>query len=125
MIFRAFHGAPVTEARELEAGHPYHAEHPTNPETGEVEDTDVGFPGPVHAIAERALPMKAAMSMLAVGAVGAGLVQIPKTDFVIDDFLRPTFADARAYEPPTRNGLLWLGPALRSVLRLARPPPPH
>jgi NADH-quinone oxidoreductase subunit L len=119
LIFRAFHGEPVAEARELEAGHPYHAEHPTNPETGELEDTDVGFPGPVHAIAERALPMKVAMSMLAVGAVGAGLVQIPKTDFVIDDFLRPTFADAKAYEPHTRNGLLWLGLALGTVIGLA------
>src|SRR5258708_35981328 len=116
MVFRAFHGEPVTEARELEAGHPYHAEHPTDPETGEVEDTDVGFPGPVHAIAERALPMKVAMSMLAGGAVGAGLVQIPKTGVVIDDFLRPTFADARAYEPHTRNGLLWLGLALAAAI---------
>ena len=34
--------------------------------------------------------MRVAMSVLAVGAVGAGLVQIPKVDFVIDDFLRPS-----------------------------------
>ncbi len=54
MIFRAFHGEPVPEARELEAGHLHHAEVPTNPATGEAEDTDVGFPGPTHAIAERA-----------------------------------------------------------------------
>jgi NADH-quinone oxidoreductase subunit L len=119
MIFRAFHGEPVPEARELEAGHLHHAEHPTNPATGELEDTDVGFPGPVHAIAERALPMKIAMSVLAVGAVGAGLLQIPKTDFVIDDFLRPTFADASAYETHTRNGLLWLGLALGTAIGLA------
>ena len=46
MIFRAFHGEPVAEARELEAGHLHHAETPTNPANGEVEDTDVGFPGP-------------------------------------------------------------------------------
>src|SRR6202043_2012725 len=49
IIFRAFHGEPVPEARELEEGHLHHAEHPTNPATGEQEDTDVGFPGPVHA----------------------------------------------------------------------------
>ena len=61
MIFRAFHGEPVPEARELEAGHPHHAEVPTNPATGEEEDTDVGFPGPTHAIAERAPPMRVAM----------------------------------------------------------------
>ncbi|HXD55925.1 MAG TPA: NADH-quinone oxidoreductase subunit L, partial [Solirubrobacteraceae bacterium] len=118
MIFRAFHGEPVAEARELEAGHLHHAEHPTNPATGEVEDTDVGFPGPHHTTAERAMPMKVAMGILAVGAVGAGLLQIPKTDFVVDDFLAPTFKDAAAYEPHTRNGLLWFGLALGTVIAL-------
>ena len=119
MIFRAFLGAPVPEARELEGGHPHHAEVPTNPATGEAEDTDVGFPGPTHAIAERALPMRIAMGLLAVGAVGAGLVQIPKLDFVIDDFLRPTFADASHYEPHTRNGILVIGLTLGTLLGLA------
>jgi NADH-quinone oxidoreductase subunit L len=119
MIFRAFHGDPVAEAQELEAGHLHHAETPTNPATGETEDTDVGFPGPVHAIAERALPMRIAMGLLAVGAVGAGLLQIPKTDFVIDHFLAPTFTDAAAYEVHTRSGLLWLGLALGTVIGLA------
>jgi NADH-quinone oxidoreductase subunit L len=119
MIFRAFHGEPVAEARELQEGHPHHAATPRNPATGEIEDIDVGFPGPVHAIAERALPMRAAMAVLAVGAVGAGLLQIPKTDFVIDDFLKPTFTDAAAYETHTRNGLLWLGLALGAVIGLA------
>ena len=33
MIFRAFYGDPVPEARELEEGHLHHAEHPTNPAT--------------------------------------------------------------------------------------------
>src|SRR6202035_1861883 len=86
MIFRAFYGDPVAEARELEGGHLAHAEQPRNPANGEVEDTDVGFPGPFHTIAERALPMRLAMGVLALGAVGAGLVQIPRVDFVIDDF---------------------------------------
>ena len=54
MIFRAFLGEPCPEARELiEHGHLFHPEQPTNPANGEVEDTDVGFPGPEHAIAER------------------------------------------------------------------------
>ncbi|HYM54537.1 MAG TPA: NADH-quinone oxidoreductase subunit L, partial [Solirubrobacteraceae bacterium] len=119
MIFRAFHGEPVTEACELEGGHLHHAEAPTNPATGEVEDTDVGFPGPNHAIAERALPMRVAMGVLALGAVGAGLVQIPKVDFVIDDFLRPSFAGSALYEPHTRNGLLVLGLTLGTLLGLA------
>jgi NADH-quinone oxidoreductase subunit L len=119
MIFRAFYGEPVAEARELEGGHLHHAEVPRNPATGEEEDTDVGFPGPTHAIAERAPPMRVAMIVLAIGAVGAGLVQIPNVDFVIDDFLRPTFATSALYEPHTRDGLLWFGLALGTVLGLS------
>jgi NADH-quinone oxidoreductase subunit L len=118
MIFRAFHGEPVAEARELEAGHPHHADVPRNPANGEEEDTGVGFPGPTHAIAERAPPMKVAMGVLAVGAVGIGLLQIPNVDFVIDDFLRPSFATSALYEPRTKDGLLWLGLVLGTVLGL-------
>jgi NADH-quinone oxidoreductase subunit L len=119
MIFRAFHGEPVEQARELEGGHLYHAEVPTNPANGEVEDTDVGFPGPNHAIAERALPMRIAMGLLALGAVGAGLIQIPKVDFVVDDFLRPSFATAKNYEPHTKTGLLVIGLTLGTLIGLA------
>jgi len=118
MIFRAFFGEPVPEARELEAGHLHHAAVPTNPATGEVEDTDVGFPGPNHPIAERELPMRVAMSLLALGALGAGLVQIPKLDFVVEDFLRPTFANSSLYEPHERSGLLVFGLVLGTVLAL-------
>jgi NADH-quinone oxidoreductase subunit L len=119
MIFRAFLGDPVPEARELEAGHVHHAATPTNPATGEVEDIDVGFPGPVHAIAERALPMSVAMAVLAVGAVGAGLVQIPEVDEVITRFLEPTFASSSLYTVHTRDGLLVFGLVLGTVLGLA------
>jgi NADH-quinone oxidoreductase subunit L len=119
MIFRAFYGEPVEEAIELEGGHLHHASEPTNPATGEVEDTDVGFPGPTHAIAERAVPMKVAMSILAVGAVGAGLVQIPEVDFVIDDFLKPSFVGSALYETHTRDGLLVFGLILGTLLGLA------
>jgi NADH-quinone oxidoreductase subunit L len=118
MIFRAFYGDPVPEARELEEGHVHHAGQPTNPATGEVEDTDVGFPGPAHPIAERALPMRVAMIVLSIGAVGAGLVQIPNVDFVIDDFLRPSFVGSALYETPTRDGLLVLGLTLGTLLGL-------
>jgi len=45
MIFRAFFGEPCEEAKELEQGHLAHAEVPTNPADGSVEDTDIGFPG--------------------------------------------------------------------------------
>jgi NADH-quinone oxidoreductase subunit L len=119
MIFRAFYGDPVAEAKELEAGHLHHAEVPTNPANGEVEDTDVGFPGPHHTIAERALPMKVAMTVLAIGAVGAGLVQVPGVDDVIVNFLRPTFASSPLYEPHTKDGLLIFGMVLGTVLGLS------
>jgi NADH-quinone oxidoreductase subunit L len=118
MIFRAFYGDPVPEAKELEAGHIAHAAQPTNPGTGEVEDTDVGFPGPTHAIAEREWPMKLAMSVLAVGSIGLGLLQIPKVDFVIDDFLKPSFATSALYETHTQNGLLAFGLLLGTALGL-------
>jgi NADH-quinone oxidoreductase subunit L len=117
MIFRAFHGEPVAEARELAAGHPHHAAVPTNPTTGEEEDTDVGFPGPVHAIAERTPLMRLSMGVLALGAVTVGLVQIPKVDFLIDDFLRPAFAGSSA-EPHASNGLLAVSFVLGTLLGL-------
>jgi NADH-quinone oxidoreductase subunit L len=119
IIFRAFHGEPVVEARELEEGHQHHVEVPFNPATGETEDTDVGFPGPNHPIAERAVPMRVAMSLLALGSAGAGLLQIPQVDFVVDDFLRPSFGDSSLYATHTRNGLLVLGLILGTVLGLA------
>ncbi len=121
MIFRAFHGDPVPEAVELKAGKLHHAHEPTNPANGEVEDYDVGFPGPFHTIAERALPMRVAMGVLAIGAFGSGLVQIPKVDFVIDDFLRPSFANSPLYasESHTRSSLLIFGIVLGTVLGLA------
>jgi len=127
MIFTAFYGDPVEKAKELEseshpggrALHPHHAAEPTNPATDEVEDIDVGFPGPTHAIAERALPMKAAMTILAIGAVGAGLVQIPEVDDVITTFLEPSFADSSLYTVHTRDGLLVFGLILGTLLGLS------
>ncbi len=119
MIFRAFYGDPVEQAKELEGGHLHHAAEPTNPATGEVEDTDVGFPGPHHAIAERALPMRVAMSILAIGAIGAGLVQIPEVDDVVTKFLEPSFAGSTLYTVHTRDGLLWFGLILGTVLGLS------
>jgi NADH-quinone oxidoreductase subunit L len=119
MIFRAFHGEPVTEARELMAGHQHHADVPTNPATGEQEDTDVGFPGPAHTIAESAWPMRVAMGTLALGAIGLGLLQIPRTDFVIDHFLAPTFTGAAGYTIHEHTAKLALGLSLGTLLGLA------
>jgi len=119
MIFRAFLGDPVPEARELEQGHVHHAGTPTNPMTGEEEDTDVGFPGPEHHIAERSLPMKVAMGALAVGAVVGGVVQIPHVTEVLHDFLEPTFSESELYEAHPSGGLTAFGLALGAVVALA------
>jgi len=97
LIFRVFYGDPVPEARELEAGHRHHATEHVNPADGEVEDTDVGFPGPDHFVAEQALPMKLAMGILAALAAVGGLIQIPQVTRLVDKFLEPSFSDSRFY----------------------------
>jgi NADH-quinone oxidoreductase subunit L len=94
IIFRCFGGPPNEEARELERGHLAHAE-PFNPATGEPEDTDVGFPGPEHHIAERDRPMAIPMLILSVLAIGAGVLQIPGATHVVENFLDPSFVDSR------------------------------
>ena len=70
--------------------------------TGEVEDTDVGFPGPEHHIAERELPMKIAMGALAVLAILGGILQIPDVNESLHNFLEPTFADSRSMTSSSR-----------------------
>jgi NADH-quinone oxidoreductase subunit L len=120
MIFRAFYGPPVEPALELEQGHLYHAPEHRNPATGEVEDTDVGFPGPDHHIAEREGSMKVAMALLAVGAVFAGALQIPKVTDVLHTFLEPSFHDSRFYETlEPSDGVIWIGLAVGAVLALS------
>ena len=76
LVFRIFLGEPVPEAREMEAGGLAHHD-PENPLTGEKEDTDVGFPGPEHHVAERAGAMRAAMIPLAILSVVAGALAVP------------------------------------------------
>ncbi len=119
MIFRTFFGDPVPEAVELEHGHLAHAEVPRNPMTGEVEDTDVGFPGPDHFIAEREWPMKIAMSALAVLAVIGGLIQIPGVDDGVTKFLDPTFADSKYYHVDVTAGPAWLGLVVGALIAVA------
>jgi NADH-quinone oxidoreductase subunit L len=116
MIFRAFFGEPCEEARELEHGHLTHAEVPFNPGTGEPEDTDVGFPGPKHHIAERDMPMKVAMTALAILALIGGILQIPGVDAGITRFLSPTFADSHLTEPST--GTSWVGLVIGAAIAL-------
>jgi NADH-quinone oxidoreductase subunit L len=121
MIFRAFWGEPVPEAAELEGGHLHHAEVHTNPATGEEEDTEVGFPGPEHHIAERELPMRAAMGALAVLATIGGFLQLPfGVVDAIDKFLAPSFAGSKYYDTlDPSDGFTLLGLAIGAVLGLA------
>jgi NADH-quinone oxidoreductase subunit L len=118
LVFRVLWGDPCEEARELEGGHLVHAE-PENPATGEPEDTDVGFPGPEHHIAERAAPMRIAMAMLAALALAGGLVQIPGVTDVIGHFLEPTFEESRFASIHPSTGDEWLGLLLGGLLSAA------
>ena len=119
MIFRAFWvpegQEPCEQAKELEHGHLWHAPEPTNPATGEVEDTEVGFPGPEHHIAEQALPMRIAMGVLALLAIAGGAVGIPHVTHTLEHFLDPTFADAH-HEAAASDGLLWFGMILGTAV---------
>jgi NADH-quinone oxidoreductase subunit L len=119
MIFRTFFGDPVPEARELEHGHLAHAEVPRNPMTGEEEDTDVGFPGPGHFIAEREWPMRIAMGTLAVLALIGGAVQIPGVDDAVTKFLEPTFADSKYLHVQVKTGPAWLGLVIGALIAVA------
>ncbi len=118
MIFRAFWGEPVEEARELEHGHLAHADVPRNPMTGEEEDTDIGFPGPGHYIAEREIPMKVAMSALALMALIGGLIQIPGVDLGIERFLSTTFADSHLVRSEPSTASSWVGLAIGAGVAL-------
>jgi NADH-quinone oxidoreductase subunit L len=109
IVFRVLGGEPCAEARELrDTGHLAHAE-PQNPATAEPEDTDIGFPGPEHHIAERAQPMRAAMAVLAALAVIGGVVQIPGVDEAIGKFLEPTFEGSALLEIHPSTGAEWAG----------------
>jgi NADH-quinone oxidoreductase subunit L len=119
MIFRAFFGEPVEEARSLQGGHLAHAEVPRNPLTGEEEDSDVGFPGPAHFIAEREWPMRIAMSALALLALIGGALQIPGVDDAVRKFLDPSFADSRLAHLQVGTGPAWVGLVIGAVIAVA------
>jgi NADH-quinone oxidoreductase subunit L len=118
MIFRAFYGEPCEEARELEHGHLAHAEVPRNPANGEEEDPDVGFPGPEHAIAERAIPMQVAMGILALLATIGGVIEIPGVTHILSSFLAPAFHGSKLFanEPSTLRS--WIGLIITPIVGL-------
>ena len=92
---------------------------PVNPMTGEPEDTDVGFPGPEHHVAEQSAPMRAAMAPLALLAVIGGVVGIPGLTDTLEHFLEPTFEGSElAHEHPS-EGAEWIGLAVGGIVAAA------
>src|SRR4051794_35358153 len=108
MVFRVFFGEQAPEAAELEQGHLAHGDH-VNPMSGEHEETEVGFPGADHHIAERDWPMRAAMAPLAVLSVLGGLVFVPGLTEWLDKFLEPSFKDSKYYTQVPSTGAEWTG----------------
>jgi NADH-quinone oxidoreductase subunit L len=118
LVFRVLPGRPCEEAQQLiETGHVFHAE-PENPANGEREDTDVGFPGPEHHIAEQSMPMAAAMSVLAVGALFGGLLQVPGVTDALFSFLEPAFHTSPLAEIHPSVGAEWRGLGIGAAITL-------
>ncbi|HWO15940.1 MAG TPA: NADH-quinone oxidoreductase subunit L, partial [Solirubrobacterales bacterium] len=116
LVFRILPGVPCKEAQELiDTGHVAHGE-PRNPATGELEDTEVGFPGAEHHIAEGSWSMKAAMGVLGFLALIGGLVQIPGVDDVIGKFLEPVFHDSPLSEIHPSVSADWVGLGIGGVI---------
>jgi NADH-quinone oxidoreductase subunit L len=118
LIFRVLPGKPCDEAQHLiDTGELYHGP-AINPANEELEDTEVGFPGAHHHIAEQSKPMAVAMGVLAVGALFAGLIQVPGVDNVLFGFLEPAFADSPLSEIHPTVGAEWRGLAIGAVISL-------
>src|SRR5262245_48288481 len=115
--FRVAFGPPSEVARDLEQGVHVHLD-PENPSTGEKEDTDIGFPGETHTVAEDAWPMKIAMSILGIGALTAGFLQIPGVDDVVHKFLHGSFEDSSLYEQGPSTSTEWEGLGVGGVISI-------
>ena len=118
LVFRVLPGKPCKEAQELiDTGHVAH-ETPRNPASGEVEDTDVGFPGSEHHIAEQTWPMKAAMAVLSVLALVGGLIQIPGVVHLLTDWLEPVFEGSALAHIHPSAGAEWKGLAIGAAISI-------
>jgi NADH-quinone oxidoreductase subunit L len=115
--FRVVFGPPCEVARNLEQGVHVHLE-PENPATGEAEDTDIGFPGEKHTVAEDAWPMRIAMSILGFGALFAGYLQVPGVDNVVENFLSPTFAGSKFADTVPSDQSAYIGLAVGGALSI-------
>jgi len=113
--FRVVLGPPSEVARDLEKGVHQHVE-PQNPATGEPEDTEIGFPGEKHNVAEDNWPMRIAMSVLAFGALFAGVIQIPGIDDAVHQFLHGSFLDSHLYEEGPSTSAAYRGLAIGGLI---------
>jgi NADH-quinone oxidoreductase subunit L len=119
LVFRILPGTPCKEGQELiDTGHVAHGA-PENPATSEAEDTDVGFPGAEHHIAEQSWPMRVAMGVLGFLALFGGLVQIPGVDDAITAFLDPVFANSPLSAIHPSVGGEWEGLGIGGLIALA------
>ena len=116
--FRVVAGDPCPEAKQFSFGHLAHGEH-VNPATGEKEDTDVGFPGAEHHVAERAPAMRAAMGVLAVLSIVAGFIQLPGVTAAMEHFLEPTFEESVFHGMIPSEGSAYLGLLAGAIMSLA------
>jgi NADH-quinone oxidoreductase subunit L len=117
MVFRVFYGEQAPEAASLEDGELAHGDH-VNPATGEHEDTDVGFPGADHHIAERDWPMRFAMAPLALLSMVGGVVLIPGVTDWLDKFLEPSFEDSKRFTDIPGTGAEWTGLIIGGVISI-------
>jgi NADH-quinone oxidoreductase subunit L len=118
LIFRVLPGKPCEEAQHLiDTGELYHGP-AINPANEELEDAGVGFPGAHHHIAEQSKPMAVAMAVLSVGALFAGLIQVPGVDNVLFGFLDPAFADVPLSAIHPTVGEEWRGLAIGAAISL-------
>jgi NADH-quinone oxidoreductase subunit L len=118
LIFRVLPGRPCEEAQHLiETGELYHGP-AINPANEELEDPDVGFPGATHNVAEGSRSMAVAMALLGLGALFAGLIQVPGVDNVLFGFLDPAFHDSPLSEIHPSVGAEWRGLAIGAAISL-------
>jgi NADH-quinone oxidoreductase subunit L len=118
LVFRVLPGGPCEEAQHLiDTGELYHGP-PINPATEEEEDTEVGFPGAHHHVAEQSRPMAVAMAVLGFGALFAGLIQVPGVTDVLFKFLDPVFADSPLSEIHPTVGAEWRGLAIGGAISI-------
>ena len=120
MVFRVFGGEPHARRRASSSRATSHHAEPVNPITGEREDTDVGYPGPEHHIAERErVDGGRRWRSWPCCRCSAGVLQIPGVTHVVEGFLDPTFEDSRFVDVEVSGGIEVLALVVGAAASLA------